>query len=105
MFNWGHSLHNKEPCIINNKECKICFLENEKLTIGTINPKKKNILISNEENNIKQEDKVVENKNKIKEDKNIKYLYDKIDNIDETFRNRKSLIEKDISYKKIKFWF
>ena len=102
MFNCGHSLHNKEPCIINNKECKICFLENEKLTIGTINLKKKNILISNEENNIKQEDKVVENKNKIKEDKNIKYLYDKIDNIDETFRNRKSLIEKDISYEKMK---
>ena len=67
MFNCVHSLHNKEPCIIDNKECKICFLENEKLTIGTINLKKKNNLISNEENDIKQEDKVVENKNKIKE--------------------------------------
>ena len=102
IYNCGHILHNKEPCITNNKECKICFLENEKMTIGSIIQRQKNIIISNEEKNIENEDIIVENENKIEEVNNIKYLYNKIDDIEETFRNRKSLIEKDINYEKMK---
>ena len=102
MFNCGHILHNKKPCIINNKECKICFLENERLTIGSIN-KKKNIIISNGQNHHVDENVIENDKNKkIIEDKNIKCLYNKIDNIEEVFKNRKSLIEKDINNEKMK---
>ena len=102
MYNCGHILHNREPCIINNKECKVCFLENEKLTIGSINKQKKNIIISNEQNHIEKQNNIEKNKNKIKEDKNVSSLCTKLDNIEESFKNRKSLIEKNINDEKMK---
>ena len=100
IYNCGHILHNKEPCVINNKECKICFLENEKITIGSINVQNKNIIISNEENNI--QNIVINAEDKNKDKKNINDIYYKINNIEETFRNRKSLIEKNINFENIK---
>ena len=100
IYNCGHILHNKEPCVINNKECKICFLENEKITIGSINVQNKNIIISNEENNI--QNIVINAEDKNKDKKNINDIYYKINNIEETFRNRKSLIEKNINFENMK---
>ena len=100
IYNCGHILHNKEPCVINNKECKICFLENEKITIGSINVQNKNIIISNEENNI--QNIVINAEDKNKDKKNINDIYYKINNIEETFRNRKSYIEKNINFENMK---
>ena len=100
IYNCGHILHNKEPCVINNKECKICFLENEKITIGSINVQNKNIIISNEENNI--QNIVINAEDKNKDKKNINDIYYKINNIEETFKNRKSLIEKNINFENMK---
>ena len=102
IYNCWHILHNKEPYFINNKECKICFLENGKITIDFINEQKKNIIISNEENNIENISISEEDKNINNEKKNIKDIYNKIDNIEEIFLNRKSLIDKNIKYENMK---
>ena len=101
LFNCGHICHKNNTCCINNKLCKICLIEKEKNSIGSLNEKneKEDKLIYYEEknNNIHKnnENTIIDSKNKAETRFDIKYIYNKLNNIDETFMKRKSLMEID----------
>ena len=103
LFKCGHILHNDDICCTQNKECKICYLEKEKMTIGSFDKQKDNILISKNEikNNKINDSKVneIKNENDEKKDK-IDLIYNKMNNIEMNFHNINSY--KDIDVEKIK---
>ena len=108
LFKCGHVCHSN-ICCINNDECRICYLENEKMSVGSFNEKINNKSISKDKNIFLNNDKkeAKETKTEIKEKNSIKgtkYIYNQFNHIDDCFRNRKSLIEVDIDkIKKNKF--
>ena len=46
LYNCGHICHNSDLCCTNDKECKICYIEKEKMTIGSLNAKKINKIMN-----------------------------------------------------------
>ena len=96
LYNCGHICHNSDLCCTNDKECKICYIGKEKMTIGSLNAKKINKIIVNEEANINiNKDDNIHMKNKLDEKEIMKNKFNKINRIDEIFRNRKFLMKID----------
>ena len=94
LFNCGHICHKNNECCMNNKECKICFIKKGKMSIGSLNEKKDNLILNNEETNINnKQNKIKDSKNKKEEKFNIKNIYKKLNNIDEIFMKRKSFMD------------
>ena len=94
LFNCGHICHKNNECCMNNKECKICFIKKGKMSIGSLNEKKDNLILNNEETNINnKQNKIKYSKNKKEEKFNIKNIYKKLNNIDEIFMKRKSFMD------------
>ena len=103
LFKCGHILHKDEFCCTQNKECRICYIEKEKMTIGSFDKQKENILISKNEikNNDTNKSKENEIKNKNDEKKSkINMIYNKMNNIENNFHNINSY--KNIDVEKIK---
>ena len=97
LNNCGHVYHNNDLCSL-NKDCKICYLEKEKYSIGSINEKKNNeqILNKNKIINNSIKDELIEIKKEKEEKNNVKELYNRINKIEENFRFRNTLREIDI---------
>ena len=94
LFNCGHICHKNNECCMNNKECKICFIEKGKVSIGSLDEKKDKLILNNEEKNIDNKLNTIEDsKNKKEEKFNIKNIYKKLNNIDEIFMKRKSFMD------------
>ena len=94
LFNCGHICHKNNECCMNNKECKICFIEKGKVSIGSLDEKKDKLILNNEETNINnKQNKIKDSKNKKEEKFNIKNIYKKLNNIDEIFMKRKSFMD------------
>ena len=94
LFNCGHICHKNNECCMNNKECKICFIEKGKVSIGSLDEKKDKLILNNEEKNINNKLNTIEDsKNKKEEKFNIKNIYKKLNNIDEIFMKRNSFMD------------
>ena len=96
LYNCGHICHKSDLCCTKDKECKICYIEKEKMTIGSLNEKKNDKLIIKEEKNINtNKNEIIQIKNKLDEKENIKNKFNKLHRIEEIFTNRKSLMKID----------
>ena len=95
LYKCGHILHRNDKCCLKNNECKICNIENEKETIGSLDIEKNDIFQPKKENNIDNKEKI-EFKNKEEKKDSVKDIYDKLNIIDKFYVNRKSNFDRDV---------
>ena len=95
LYKCGHILHRNDKCCLKNNECKICNIENEKETIGSLDIEKNDTFQPKKENNINNKEKI-EFKNKEEKKDSVKDIYDKLNIIDKFYVNRKSNFDRDV---------